>query len=235
MIRCVVLASGSGTKLQSLLDSIFFGEIPDMEIVAVISSDPEANALTRARNAHIEAVDMHREVFPNESTFDLAVRNKIRDLDADLVIDAGFHPGVGPETAKAFRNKIIAVQPSLVPAFQDLRGLAVHEAVLARGLKLTGATAYLVDEQGGIGPVLLQKAVEVGEDDDAVKLQRRVLRQAARRVQRTSAATTLIRFFMPIIISFFSARAFPVRHRASVAKVLIRFAESDTDPRRGGC
>ena len=92
MIRCVVLASGSGTKLQSLLDSIFFGEIPDMEIVAVISSDPEANALTRARNAHIEAVDIHREVFPNESTFDLAVRNKIRDLDADLVIDAGFHP-----------------------------------------------------------------------------------------------------------------------------------------------
>ena len=87
MIRCVVLASGSGTKLQSLLDSIFFGEIPDMEIVAVISSDPEANALTRARNAHIEAVGMHREVFPNESTFDLAVRNKIRDLDADLVIE----------------------------------------------------------------------------------------------------------------------------------------------------
>ena len=178
MIRCVVLASGSGTKLQSLLDSIFFGEIPELEIVAVISSDPEANALTRARIAHIEAVDIHREVFPNESTFDLAVRNKIRDLDADLVIDAGFHPGVGPETAKAFRNKIIAVQPSLVPAFQDLRGLAVHEAVLARGLKLTGATAYLVDEQGEIGAVLLQKAVEVRDDDTAVKLQRRVLRQA---------------------------------------------------------
>ena len=178
MIRCVVLASGSGTKFQSLLDSIFFGEIPGLEIVALISSDPEANALARARNAHIEAVDIHREVFPNDATFDLAVRNKIRDLDADLVIDAGFHPGVGPETARAFKNKIIAIQPSLVPAFQELRGLAVHEAVLARGLKLTGATAYLVDEQGGIGAVLLQKAVEVGPDDDAVKLQRRVLRQA---------------------------------------------------------
>ena len=178
MIRCVVLASGSGTKFQSLLDSIFFGEIPGLEIVALISSDPEANALNRARNAHIEAVDIHREVFPNDATFDLAVRNKIRDLDADLVIDAGFHPGIGPETARANKNKIIAIQPSLVPAFQDLRGLAVHEAVLARGLKVTGATAYLVDEQGGIGPVLLQKAVEVGPDDDAVKLQRRVLRQA---------------------------------------------------------
>ena len=178
MIRCVVLASGSGTKLQSLLDSIFFGEIPELEIVAVLSSDPEANALARARNAQLEAIAIRPEVFPNEATFDLAVRNKIRDLDADLVIDAGFHPGVGPETAKAFKNRIIAVQPSLVPAFQDLRGLAVHEAVLIRGLKLTGATAYLVDEQGGVGPVLLQKAVEVSEDDDAVKLQRRVLRQA---------------------------------------------------------
>ncbi len=178
MIRCVVLASGSGTKFQSLLDSIFFGEIPGLEIVALISSDPEAHALNRARNAHIEAVDIHREVFPNDATFDLAVRNKIRDLDADLVIDAGFHPGVGPETARANKNKIIAIQPSLVPAFQDLRGLAVHEAVLARGLKLTGATAYLVDEQGGIGPILLQKAVDVGPEDDAVKLQRRVLRQA---------------------------------------------------------
>ena len=178
MIRCVILASGSGTKLQSLLDSIFFGEIPELEIVAVLSSDPEANALARARNAHIEAVAIERDVFPNDGSFDLAVRNKIRDLDADLVIDAGFHPGIGPETARAFKNRIIAVQPSLVPAFQELRGLAVHEAVLVRGLKLTGATAYLVDEQGGIGPVLLQKAVEVREDDDAVKLQRRVLRQA---------------------------------------------------------
>ena len=138
MIRCVVLASGSGTKLQSLLDSIFFGEIPGLEIVAVISSDPDANALNRARNGGIDASVIHPEVFP----------------------------------------RIIGVQPSLVPAFQELRGLAVHEAVLARGLKLTGATAFLFDEQGGIGPILLQKAVEVREDDDAVSLQRRVLRQA---------------------------------------------------------
>ena len=178
MIRCVVLASGSGTKLQSLLDSIFFGEIPELKIVAVISSNAEANALSRARNAEIESSVIHPEVFPNEASFDLAVRNKLRDLDADLVIDAGFHPGIGPETARACKNRIIGVQPSLVPAFQELRGLAVHEAVLARGLKLTGATAYLLDEQGGIGPILLQKAVEVREDDDAVTLQRRVLRQA---------------------------------------------------------
>ena len=178
MIRCVVLASGSGTKLQSLLDSIFFGEIPGLEIVAVISSDPDANALNRARNGGIDASVIHPEVFPNESSFDLAVRNKLQDLDAELVIEAGFLPGIGPETARAFKNRIIGVQPSLVPAFQELRGLAVHEAVLARGLKLTGATAFLFDEQGGIGPILLQKAVEVREDDDAVSLQRRVLRQA---------------------------------------------------------
>ncbi len=177
MIRCVILASGSGTKLQSLLDSIFFGEIPELEIVCVISSDAEANAIVRARNAGLETSFIDPGVFPNEHTYDLAIRNAIRDLDAELVIDAGFHPGVGPETAKSYKNKVIAIQPSLVPAFQDLRGLAVHEAVLQRGLKLTGATAYLADEQGGVGPILLQKAVEVQEDDTAVSLQRRVLRQ----------------------------------------------------------
>lgn len=177
MVRSVILASGSGTKLQSLLDSIFFGEIPELEIVCVISSVAEANAVVRARNAGLETSFIDPAVFPNEHTFDLAVRNAIRDLDAELVIDAGFHPGVGPETAKSFKNRVISIQPSLVPAFQDLRGLAVHEAVLERGLKLTGATAYLVNEQGGIGPVLLQKAVEVQDNDTAVSLQRRVLRQ----------------------------------------------------------
>ena len=177
MIRSVILASGSGTKLQSLLDSIFFGEIPELEIVCVISSVAEANAVVRARNAGLETSFIDPAVFPNEHTFDLAVRNAIRDLDAELVIDAGFHPGVGPETARSFKNRIISIQPSLVPAFQDLRGLAVHEAVLEQGLKLTGATAYLVSEQGGIGPVLLQKAVEVQDNDTAVSLQRRVLRQ----------------------------------------------------------
>ena len=178
MIRSAVLVSGKGTKLQSLLDSVFFGEIPELQLVAVISSDANAYALKRARNAGIETVVVEPAMFPNDTSYDMAIRNKLKDMDIELVINAGFYPGVGRETAKSFRNKVIAVQPSLVPAFETLRGDAVHEAVLARGLKVTGATAYLVDETGGVGPVLLQKAVPVLEDDDVTTLKRRVLTDA---------------------------------------------------------
>lgn len=164
--------------MQSLLDSVFFGEIPELQLVAVISSDANAYALKRARNAGIETVVVEPAMFPNETSYDMAIRNKLKDMDIELVINAGFYPGVGRETAKSFRNKVIAVQPSLVPAFETLRGDAVHEAVLARGLKVTGATAYLVDETGGVGPVLLQKAVPVLEDDDLTTLKRRVLTDA---------------------------------------------------------
>lgn len=151
MIRSAVLVSGKGTKLQSLLDSVFFGEIPELQLVAVISSDAGAYALKRARNAGIETVVVEPSVFPNDTSYDMAIRNKLKDMDIELVINAGFYPGIGRETAKSFRGKVIAVQPSLVPAFETLRGDAVHEAVLARGLKVTGATAYLADENGGIG------------------------------------------------------------------------------------
>lgn len=178
MIRSAVLVSGKGTKLQSLLDSVFFGEIPELQLVAVISSDAGAYALKRARNAGIETVVVEPSVFPNDTSYDMAIRNKLKDMDIELVINAGFYPGVGRETAKSFRGKVIAVQPSLVPAFETLRGDAVHEAVLARGLKVTGATAYLADENGGIGPVLLQKAVPVLADDDLTTLKRRVLTDA---------------------------------------------------------
>ena len=178
MIRSAVLVSGKGTKLQSLLDSVFFGEIPELQLVAVISSDAGAYALKRARNAGIETVVVEPSVFPNDTSYDMAIRNKLKDMDIELVINAGFYPGIGRETAKSFRGKVIAVQPSLVPAFETLRGDAVHEAVLARGLKVTGATAYLADENGGIGPVLLQKAVPVLADDDLTTLKRRVLTDA---------------------------------------------------------
>ena len=150
MIRSAVLVSGKGTKLQSLLDSVFFGEIPELQLVAVISSDAGAYALKRARNAGIETVVVEPSVFPNDTSYDMAIRNKLKDMDIELVINAGFYPGIGRETAKSFRGKVIAVQPSLVPAFETLRGDAVHEAVLARGLKVTGATAYLADENGDL-------------------------------------------------------------------------------------
>ena len=138
----------------------------------------ENQGLSAARNAGIETVVVEPAMFPNDTSYDMAIRNKLKDMDIELVINAGFYPGVGRETARSFHNKVIAVQPSLIPAFETLRGDAVHEAVLARGLKVTGATAYLVDENGGVGPVLLQKAVPVLEDDDLTTLKRRVLTDA---------------------------------------------------------
>ena len=143
MIRSAVLVSGKGTKLQSLLDSVFFGEIPELQLVAVISSDAGAYALKRARNAGIETVVVEPSVFPNDTSYDMAIRNKLKDMDIELVINAGFYPGIGRETAKSFRGK-----------------------------------AYLADENGGIGPVLLQKAVPVLADDDLTTLKRRVLTDA---------------------------------------------------------
>ena len=94
-IRGAVLASGNGTKLQSLLDSIFFGEIPELKLLAVISSDPDAYALVRAKNAGLETIVVEQNMFPNASSYDMAIRNKIKDLDIDFVIDAGFRPGIG--------------------------------------------------------------------------------------------------------------------------------------------
>ena len=178
MIRSAVLVSGKGTKLQSLLDSVFFGEIPELQLVAVISSDAGAYALKRARNAGIETVVVEPSVFPNDTSYDMAIRNKLKDMDIELVINAGFYPGIGRETAKSFRGKVIAVQPSLVPAFETLRGDAVHEAVLARGLKVTGATVHFVNEIPDGGEIILQKAVEIEEGDTPETLQRRVMEQA---------------------------------------------------------
>ena len=111
MIRSAVLVSGKGTKLQSLLDSVFFGEIPELQLVAVISSDANAYALKRARNAGIETVVVEPAMFPNDTSYDMAIRNKLKDMDIELVINAGFYPGVGRETARSFHNKVIAVQP----------------------------------------------------------------------------------------------------------------------------
>lgn len=176
MTRGAVLVSGGGTKLQALLDSVYFGEIPDFELVAVISSDEEAYAMTRAKTAKVPAYTVDPALFPTTSSYSMAVANKLRDMDVDLVILAGYKMPLGT-VASAFKNRIIGVYPSLVPAFENCQG-SVHRAVLERGAKVTGATAYFASAEGAIGPIILQKTVEVRQDDDVDALRSRVMEEA---------------------------------------------------------
>lgn len=174
--RGAVLVSGGGTKLQALLDSVYFGEIPDFELVAVISSDEDAYALTRAKTAGVPGYTVDPAVFPTASSYSMAVSNKLRDMDVDLVILAGYRMPLGA-VAASFKNRIIGVYPSLIPAFESVEG-SVHRAVLERGVRVTGATAYFASPEGGIGPIILQKTVEVKQDDTLESLRSRVMEEA---------------------------------------------------------
>lgn len=176
MTRGAVLVSGGGTKLQALLDSVFFGEIPDFELTAVISSDKEAYAMTRAKSAGIPAYVVDPAVFPTTSSYSMAVANKLRDMDVELVILAGYNMPLGSVGA-TYKNRIIGVYPSLIPAFEGTEG-SVHRAALERGVKVTGATAYFATAEGDIGPIILQKAVEVKQDDTLETLRSRVMEEA---------------------------------------------------------
>lgn len=176
MTRGAVLVSGGGTKLQALLDSVYFGEIPDFELVSVISSDAQAYAMTRAKTAGVPAFTVDPAMFPTTSSFSMAMANKLRDMDVDLVILAGYKMPLGT-VASMYKNRVIGVYPSLIPAFEDCQG-SVHRAVLERGAKVTGATAYFASQEGGIGPIILQKPVEVKQDDTVESLRSRVMEEA---------------------------------------------------------
>lgn len=176
MIRGAVLVSGGGTKLQSLLDSVYFGEIPNFELVAVISSNKEAYALKRAQTAGVPTYVVEPELFPTTSSYSMAMSNKLRDMDVDLVVCAGYKMPLGAVAAN-YKNRVIGVYPSLIPAFENCEG-SVHRAVLERGTKITGATAYFATEEGGIGPIIMQKAVEVLPEDDVTSLRARVIEDA---------------------------------------------------------
>jgi len=176
MVRAAALVAGDGSKLQAILDSVYFKEIPDFELVSVISSDKEAYAMTRALNAGIPAYVVDPELFPNMTSYTMAIASKLRDMDVELVILAGYELPLGVIPYQ-YKNSIIGTCPSLIPAFEDTRGDIVR-ASLERGVKVTGATAYFSDSDGHIGGIILQKAVEVKPDDDAESLRRRILEDA---------------------------------------------------------
>ena len=177
MVKTAVLVSGGGVSLQSLIDAGVFGEIPQCELTAVISTNPGSYAIKRAEMAGIPCYVVDRDLFPSQTVFNFAILDKLRDLDIELVVLAGYDCELSQPIFKHYAGKIIDTYPSLMPAFisQELSGIEIQKAQLAAGIKLTGATAYFVTETPRSGPIIIQKAVVVHEDDTPTALQRRVL------------------------------------------------------------
>ena len=179
MVKTAILVSGGGTNLQAVIDAHLFGEIPNCELTAVISSDPEAYALIRAKSSNIPGYVVDRTLFPHQASYNMALLQKLEDLDIELVVLAGYIYPVGVSILRAYENRIVNIQPSLLPSFAECDGasLAPYEAALKAGVKLSGATAYFVTAEPG-GPIILQQAVEVWEGDTPKTLQRRIMEEA---------------------------------------------------------
>ncbi len=180
MLRLAVLVSGGGTNLQALIDAIDAGTVKNAEISVVISNKKDAYALTRAKEHGIKSVCVSPKGYENRQEFEAALLGELKKEKIDLVVLAGYLVILPKGLIKAYPNKIINIHPSLIPSFcgAGYYGLRVHEAVLKRGVKVTGATVHFVDEGTDTGPIILQKAVEVEKRDTPETLQRRVMEQA---------------------------------------------------------
>ena len=180
MLKMAVLVSGGGTNLQAIMDKIDDGSITNAEISVVISNNPNAYALERAKNHGIEARCISPKQYESRAQFNEALLAAIQSYHVDLVVLAGCLVVIPEIMVKAYPNRIINIHPALIPSFcgTGYYGLKVHDAVLARGVKVTGATVHFVDEGTDTGPIILQKAVEVQEGDTPEVLQRRVMEQA---------------------------------------------------------
>lgn len=180
MLKLLVCVSGGGTNLQAILDAIDAGRISGVRVEYVISNNAGAYALQRARENGIEAICLSPRDFESREAFNDAFVEKVKALAPDLIVLAGFLVAVPQALVEAFPNRIINIHPSLIPSFCGVGyyGLRVHEAALARGVKVTGATVHFVDGGMDTGPIILQKAVEVRPEDTAKSLQRRVMEEA---------------------------------------------------------
>lgn len=180
MLRVVVMVSGGGTNLQAILDAVRDGKITNTEIVGVISNKKDAYALTRAANAGIPAQCVSPKDYAEREQFNEALLAAVNSYEPDLVVLAGFLVILPELLIRSYKNRMINIHPSLIPSFcgKGFYGLKVHEEVLARGCKVTGATVHFVDEGCDSGPILLQKVVDVQQGDTPEVLQRRVMEQA---------------------------------------------------------
>lgn len=180
MLKLVVLVSGGGTNLQAVIDGIENGKIRNAQIAEVISNNPNAYALERARNHGISCRCISPKHYETRDAFNQAFLETIDEIAPDLIVLAGFLVVIPPDMIRRYPNRIINVHPSLIPSFcgTGYYGLKVHEAALARGVKVTGATVHFVDEGTDTGPIILQKAIEIEKGDTPKILQRRVMEQA---------------------------------------------------------
>ena len=180
MLKIAVCVSGGGTNLQAIIDAIAAGQIQDTEISVVISNNPGAYALERAKMAGVEGICVSPKSYETREAFNEAFLQTLDSYDVDLVVLAGFLVVIPEAMIQKYRNRIINIHPSLIPSFcgTGYYGLKVHEGVLARGVKITGATVHFVDEGTDTGPIILQKAVAVQQDDTPEILQRRVMEEA---------------------------------------------------------
>ena len=180
MTKIAVLVSGGGTNLQALIDAWKSGGLGGGELSLVISSKPGVYALERAQKAGIKSVTVERKKYAAVEDFDAALCAALSEENIDLVVLAGFLSVLGAQVLKKYENKIINVHPALIPSFcgRGFYGLRVHEAVLEYGVKITGATVHLVNEEVDGGKIILQKAVDVLPDDSPESLQQRVMREA---------------------------------------------------------
>lgn len=180
MLRVVVCVSGGGTNLQAIIDGIARGAIFHTEIVRVVCNNPGVRALERAKEAGIESVCVSPKDYGDREQFEAALIRSVDEAAPDLIVLAGFMVKIPAGLIKKYAHRIINVHPSLIPAFcgTGYYGLRVHEAALARGVKITGATVHFVDDGMDTGPIIMQKAVEVHEDDTPETLQKRVMQEA---------------------------------------------------------
>ena len=180
MLNVVVLVSGGGTNLQAIIDAVDSGVITNTKIAGVISNNKNAYALERAKKHGIPNQCISPKDYESREIFNQEFMKAVDALQPDLIVLAGFLVVIPPEMIAAYRNRMINIHPSLIPAFcgTGYYGLKVHEAALARGVKVVGATVHFVDEGTDTGPILFQKAVEVQPDDTPKTLQQRVMEQA---------------------------------------------------------
>ena len=180
MKNIVVLVSGGGTNLQALIDAEKRGELGNGKITCVIASKADAYALERAKNNGIKTVTLIRKDYPDVAAYSKAMADTLKAEDADLVVYAGFMTILDEQVCNAFPYKMMNVHPALIPSFcgKGFYGLHVHEAALAKGVKLSGATVHFVTEECDGGSIILQKAVEVKNGDTPETLQKRIMEEA---------------------------------------------------------